>query len=105
MSSNKEILQQTIVGIPRVAERIVELPEEQRQKAFEAVQRSYLQTVLDLDYAEAEARDWVGAVMDTLRAEVDEQARDEPQVPVDHDGFASLERTMKLLVRAGAGSN
>jgi hypothetical protein len=38
--------------------------------------------------------------MDTLRAEVADQARDEAEVPVSPDGFASLERVMKLLVRS-----
>ena len=48
-----------------------------------------------------DARHWVGEVMDTLRAEVADQARDEIEVTVDRDGFASLERVMKLLVRSG----
>jgi hypothetical protein len=38
MASNDEILQMAIIGIPRVAERIVELPDEQREKAFKAVE-------------------------------------------------------------------
>lgn len=100
MASNEEALQKAIIGIPRVAERIVKLPDEQREKALQAVEFSYLQTVSDKDSAEGDARHWVGEVMDTLRAEVADQARDETEVPVSPDGFASLERVMKLLVRS-----
>jgi hypothetical protein len=105
MASNEEIVQKAIIGIPRVAERILELPDEQREEAFKAVELSYLQTASDSDYGEGDARHWVGAVMDTLRAEVADQAREEPQVAVGHDGFSSLERLMKLLLRSGAATN
>jgi hypothetical protein len=101
MASNEETLQKAIIGIPRVAERIVRLPDEQREKALKAVELSYLQTVSDTAPAEDDARHWVGEVMDTLRAEVADQARDEPVVTAGPDGFASLERVMKLLVKAG----
>lgn len=99
MASNQETLQMAIVGIPRVAGRIVELPDEQRERAFKAVELSYLRTALESDCAEGDARHWVGAVMDTLRAEVADQTLDEAQVTGAHGGFASLERLMKLLVR------
>ena len=105
MASNEEILQGAIVGIPRVAERIMKLPGEQRQKALEAVEQSYLRTVMDLDYADDDARHFVGAVMDALRAEVAHQAGDEHEVAVGHESFASLERLMKLLVRSSAATN
>lgn len=104
MASNEEVLQKAIIGILRVAERIVELPHEQREKAFKAAELSYRQTVSDSDYAEGDARHWVGAVMDTLRAEVADQARDETRIAAGHDDFASLERVMKLLVRSGSAT-
>jgi hypothetical protein len=102
MASNEELLHMVMVGIPRVAERILELPDEQRQKAFDAVEQSYLQTAIDSDYAEDNARHWVSAVMDTLRAEVADQTRDETQITAGDDDFSSLERYMKLLVRTGS---
>ena len=105
MSSSEEIRQKAITGIPRVAERIAELPDEQRERAFKAAELGYLQAALETGYAEGHAKHWVGAVMDTLRAEVADQARDETEVPVGHDGFPSLERLMKLLVRPGSASN
>jgi hypothetical protein len=101
MASNEETLQKAIIGIPRIAERIVKLPDAQREQAFKAVELSYLQTVSATAPAADDARHWVGEVMDTLRAEVADQARDEIEVAVDRDGFASLERVMKLLVRSG----
>lgn len=70
MASNEEAIHTAIIGIPRVAKRIVGLPDEQRQKAFDAVEQSYLKTVIESDCAEDDARHWVGTVMDTLRAEV-----------------------------------
>jgi hypothetical protein len=105
MASSEEILQKAITGIPRVAERIVELPDEQRERAFRAAELSYLQAALETDYAERNARHWVGAMMNTLRAEVADQARDEASVTVDRDGFASVERLMKLLVSSRSTSN
>jgi len=77
MPSNEEILALLIIGIPRVAERIAGLNDEQKATAFEVVEQSYLQTALDLDYSEADATGWLSAVMDTLRAEVEERARSE----------------------------
>jgi hypothetical protein len=105
MASNEEVLQKAIIGIPRVAERIVGLPDDEREKALRAVELSYLQTVSDTDSPAGDAPHWVGAVMETLRAEVADQARDETEVTVGRDGFASLERVMKLLVRSGSAPN
>jgi hypothetical protein len=99
MASNEEILQMVIIGIPRVAERIAELRGEHRESAFKAVAASYLQTLLDLEYAEGEAQHWIGTVMDILRAEVVDQTREQSQATDTDDGFASIERLMKLLVQ------
>jgi hypothetical protein len=101
MASNTETLQKAILGIPRVAERVGDLPEEKREKALKAVELSYLRTVLESDYTESDAQGWVSTVMDTLRAELADQVRHKSQVTVDRDGFASLERLIKLLVAPG----
>ena len=101
MASNEEALQKAIIGIPRIAARIVKLPDEQREKALRAVELSYLQTVTEKTAAESDARHWVDEVMGTLRAEVADQARDDTETAARPDGFASLERVMKLLVKAG----
>jgi hypothetical protein len=55
MTSNEEVLQMVIIGIPRVAERIAEHPDAQRASAFKAVETSYLQTLLDLEYVKGDA--------------------------------------------------
>ncbi len=100
MASNDEARQKAIIGIPRVAERIVKLSDEQRERALKAVELSYLQTVSDTGSVAGDGQRWVGAVMDTLRAEVADQARDGTEVAIGHDEFASLERVMKLLVKS-----
>jgi hypothetical protein len=96
---NEDVLQSVILGIPRVAKRIVGLPKEQREKALAAVEQTYLRTATDLDYGESEARDWISAIMDCLRTEVEERVRREMQV-ADYDGFVSLEETLSLLMKA-----
>jgi hypothetical protein len=100
MASNEDILQRAIIGIPHVAEKIVKLSDEQRQKAYEVVEQSYLQTVIGSDYAEGDARYFVDVVMDTLRAEVTDRVRNE--AGGGHDNFVSLERVMKLLVNTAS---
>jgi hypothetical protein len=80
MSSNEEILGALIAGIPRVAQRFASLSDEQRTAAFQAVERSYLQTAFDLGYTEVDARDWLRVVMDALRAEVEGQALQAPRL-------------------------
>jgi hypothetical protein len=86
VASNEEILELTIGGIPRVAKKIAGLSADQKARAFEAVRRTYLRTVLELDYAEDDARHWVAVVMDTLRAEV-----------ADHDGLRSAHENLEPI--------
>jgi hypothetical protein len=104
MASDGDILQTAIIGIPRVAEKIVRLPRQQRQKAFEAVEQSYLQTVMHSHCGKDDAKHFVGAVMDTLRAEVAYQFQEETQPTTVHDNFQSLQRIMKLLVNSGSAT-
>jgi hypothetical protein len=69
-SEDEEILEMAIDGISRVAEAIAAMPVEDRVKAFEAVERSYCETALDLGYEETQAQGWAAALMVRLRAEV-----------------------------------
>lgn len=48
ISEQEEILEAAVAGIPRVAEVVASIPEEDREMAFEAAERSYLQTAHDL---------------------------------------------------------
>ena len=72
MAQTEEILDAAVTGIPRVAKAIAEIPTEHRERALEAAERSYQQTVWDLGYTEAGAEGWISAVMFRLRSQVAE---------------------------------
>jgi Mg/Co/Ni transporter MgtE len=77
MASNSEvekILEAAVAGIPRVAEAVASIPEEDRPRALDAVEGSYRQTVRDLGYEEGPVQSWVSAVMLRLQKEVKAQA-------------------------------
>ena len=70
------VLQAAVAGIPRVASTIAEIPIALRERALEAVARSYRQTVRELGHqTEADVQIWVSAVMLRLRSEVAEQRK------------------------------
>jgi len=82
MASSSEvadILKLAVAGIPKVAQKIASVSAERRAIAFDAVERSYLQTARDLGGAEAASRMWVSAMMFQLRANVDELALVKPK--------------------------
>jgi hypothetical protein len=64
-----EVLSVAIAGVPKVAEFIAAVPKEDRSRALEAAEKSYLRTALTLGYQDAEAQQWVSAVMSRLRLE------------------------------------
>ncbi len=49
-SEESEILEAAVAGIPRVAKVVASIPEEDREKALEAAESTYRQTVWDLRY-------------------------------------------------------
>jgi len=61
------ILSDVLAGLPRVAEFIATIPDEKRGRALEAAEQSYLKTARELGYEEADAQQWVSAVMLHLR--------------------------------------
>ena len=71
-SEAKSVLDAGIAGIPRVAESIAGISGELRERAFEAAERSYQQTVRDLGYSEEDAHGWISVVMFRLRRQVAE---------------------------------
>jgi hypothetical protein len=76
MASNlieEAILEAAIAGVSRVAEAIAAVPDESRDKALEAAERSYFNAALDLGYGEAQAQGWAAAIVDRLRAELAER--------------------------------
>ena len=64
------MLQAAVAGVRRVAAAIAALPREDQERAFQAAERAYTQTVRDLDYPEDAAHSWVAAMMHRLRADV-----------------------------------
>jgi hypothetical protein len=66
-----EILSAAIAGVPRVAELIATVPAEDRSRALEAAEKSYLETAHTLGYQDADAQKWASAVMSRLRIEED----------------------------------
>src|SRR5208282_5277790 len=74
ISEEEKILEAAVAGIPRVAEVVASIPEEDRAKALEAVEGSYRQTVRDLGYEEGPIQSWIAAVMLRLQTEVKKQA-------------------------------
>ena len=70
---DEEILEAAIAGLPRVAEVVASIPEEDRARALDAVESTYWQTVRGLGYEEGPAESWVSAMMLRLQAKVVEQ--------------------------------
>ena len=64
-----EVLSTAIAGVPKVAEFIAAVPTEDRSRALDAAEKSYLKTAHTLGYQDAEAQQWVSAVMSRLRLE------------------------------------
>jgi hypothetical protein len=73
ISEEEQILEAAVAGIPRVAEVVASIPEEDRAKALDAVESTYRQTVRDLGYEEWPVQGWVSAMMLRLQAEVKQQ--------------------------------
>ena len=66
-----DLLSAAIAGVPRVAELIATVPVEERTRALEAAEKSYLETAHALGYQDADAQQWASAVMSRLRLEED----------------------------------
>ena len=72
---SERILQAAVAGIPRVAMTIAQIPTAFRERALQAVVRSYQQTVRELGHTEADAQIWISAVMLRLRSNVADQRK------------------------------
>jgi hypothetical protein len=66
-----EILSAAIAGVSKVAELVATVPAEERTRALEAAEKSYLETAHNLGYQDADAQQWASAVMSRLRIEED----------------------------------
>jgi hypothetical protein len=71
LEDDDEMLSAAIAGVPRIAEFIATVPAEERTRALEAAEKSYLETAHTLGYQDADARQWVSTVMSRLQSEED----------------------------------
>ena len=83
-----DALHGAINGLPRVAEAIAVVPINERLKALTAAEASYRRSALELGYSDSEVRDWVTAIMFSLRTHVlarqsSEEKPSEESVPID----------------------
>ena len=62
-----EVLSAAIAGVPRVAELIATIRTEDRSRALEVAEQSYLETAHAVGYKDDEARLWVSEIMWRLR--------------------------------------
>ena len=63
-----EVFSVAIAGVSRVAELIASVPAEERTRALEAAEKSYLETAHALGYQDADAQQWASSVMHTRRS-------------------------------------
>jgi hypothetical protein len=75
MLDQDESFSAAIAGVPRVAALIATVPAEERSRALEAAEKSYLETAHSLGYQDADAQQWVSAVMSQLHVEEDRYKR------------------------------
>ena len=64
-----EVLSAAMAGVSRVAELLTTIPAEERSRALEAAEKSYLQTAHALGYKDVEAELWASEIMWRLRME------------------------------------
>jgi hypothetical protein len=64
-----ESLSAAIAGVPRIMELIATVPAEERGRALEAAEKSYLETAHTLGCQDADVQQWAEAVMSRLRTE------------------------------------
>jgi hypothetical protein len=64
-----EVFSAAIAGIPRVAELIATVPDEDRSRVLEAAEKSYINTAHSLGYEGSDAQQWASALMTRLLIE------------------------------------
>jgi hypothetical protein len=58
-----EVFSSAVAGLPKVAGLIATFSSEDRRRALEAAERSYLETARGLGYQETDAVQWAEAIM------------------------------------------
>ena len=72
-SEQEEALEAIVAGIPHIALVIAVIPIDERAKALDAAERSYLRTMRNFGFEETASRTWTSAVMRRLRRQVEER--------------------------------
>ena len=67
----EEILRDAVARLLRVAEAVARMSPEKQARALELAERTYLNTALELNYTEQEAKSWASAMMFRLHREID----------------------------------
>ena len=65
-----EVLSAAIAGVSRVAQLLATIPAEDRSRALEAAEKSYLQTAHTLGFKDSEAELWASEIMWRLQMEL-----------------------------------
>jgi hypothetical protein len=69
-----EVLERAVVGLPQVAEALVPLAPEDKERALAAVERAYQKAATEFGYSQPEAEGWAANITLDLRAEIEKQS-------------------------------
>jgi hypothetical protein len=69
-----EVLERVVVGLPRVAEALVPLGPDDKERVLSAVKRVYQKAATEFGYSQPEAEGWAANIMLDLRAEIEKQS-------------------------------
>jgi hypothetical protein len=69
-----DALEKVVIGLPRVAEAIIPLAPEDKERALAAVEGAYQKAAAEFGYSPSQAEGWAAAIMADLRTEIDKQS-------------------------------
>jgi hypothetical protein len=63
-----------VIGLPRVAEALVPLAPEDKERALAALERAYQNAAAEFGYSQHEAEGWAATIMADLRVEIEKRS-------------------------------
>jgi hypothetical protein len=69
-----EVAERVVIGLPRVAEALVPLAPDDKERALAAVERVYQKAATEFGYSQPEAESWAANIMLDLRAELEKRS-------------------------------
>jgi hypothetical protein len=69
-----DALENVVIGLPRVAQALIALDSEDKERALAAVERAYQKAAAEFGYSPSQAEGWAAAIMVDLRAEIDKRS-------------------------------